>query len=333
MPEKNKIYHSRIFDILADSGGEIGLSEFVRAALYRPSLGYYAKAQTTRIGGEGADFYTAESMKENVFGALMESAAQSILMQSRGAAEAAKAAETVEIGSEGGRTMIAGARAVGIGEDIAISPGSLAVSNELLDAQPFDRFEFSEGAWRKTFLKIRRVQSGARRGCAVKKILRPAAPEERGILEKYFGRCQTAGFCIDFSFDALELFKKIVAQNRGGLSIFSDYFRTAGELASFPGGTARTYKSHACGSDIFEDAGSRDITYSPCSDVFLDAALECGAARAECMGQEEFFMRYAQGEIRRIVEIPDPLDRRKRELCQLLNPGMMGRVFRVLAIY
>ena len=124
-----------------------------------------------------------------------------------------------------------------------------------------------------------------------------------------------------------------MAQNRGGLSIFFDYFRTSGELASFPGGTARTYKSHACGSDIFEGAGSRDITYSPCSDAFLDAAYECGAKRAECMAQEEFFMRYAQGEIRRIVEIPDPLDRKKRELCQLLSPDMMGRVFRVIAIY
>lgn len=330
MPEKNKIYHSSIFDILADSGGEIELSEFVRAALYHPELGYYAKPGATRIGGEGADFYTAESMEENVFGALVENAARQILKQSRGAA---KAAEAVEIGSEGGRTMIAGARAIGIGGDIEIRPGSLAVSNELLDARPFDRFEFSEGAWRKTFLKIRRAQSGEGCGYAVEKRLRPAPPEECGVLEKYFGRCQTEGFCIDFSFDALGLFKKIVAQNRGGLSIFFDYFRTSGELASFPGGTARTYKSHACGSDIFEGAGSRDITYSPCSDAFLDAAYECGAKRAECMAQEEFFMRYAQGEIRRIVEIPDPLDRKKRELCQLLSPDMMGRVFRVIAIY
>jgi len=139
------------------------------------------------------------------------------------------------------------------------------------------------------------------------------------------------GFRLDVSFDALKMFDAICAQNWRGVLIFADYFRSADELSTMPAGTARTYRSHRDGSDLLENAGTTDITFSPCADMFEDIARARGFRVVRVERQEKFFMENAEDKIRETVLLKDPFNPRKRELCHLLSPAHMGAVFGILA--
>ena len=325
-----KVYHSPVFGLFAASGRPVPVSEFVKAALYHPVLGYY-RSNKKRVGLGGADFFTSESMPQKTFGRLVKEA---VLEIARSKSMPEDETDFAEIGVEAEAPMDNLFRPLRLGDEISIRPRSAVVSNELLDAQPFDIFVFSGSVWRKIFICANGPLPGAENpSYEVSQIFFDASERESEILDKYFGKFCFKGFRAEFSAEALEIFSKICAQNPGGICLFADYFRSAQELSAFGEGTARTYRSHKCGGDIFEDAGLRDITFSPCSDMFVDEAKRLGFKEAGCLSQEKFFLSHAAGEIRNIVENSSPLDPRKRELCQLLNPSLMGSLFRVLYAY
>lgn len=298
--------------------------EVVNAALFDPQFGYYRKNRR-RVGGDGADFYTSVSLKGRVFSELIAEAAAEL---AKAAGYDADSLEFYEIGAEPETQIIAGSRAARLGDKIEIPERAIVISNELPDARPFERFVFSGGKWLKKFLEISEAGGGKIRA---EESLSAPSESELSFIEKYFFPASVEGFSLDISFDALELFEGICAQNWRGVLIFADYFRSAAEICELPNGTARTYKNHKDSADILSDLSEADITHSPCFEPFADIAKRHGFGVEPQISQERFFMKFARRKIESIMNTPDPFDMRKRELAQLLSPVFMGSAFRVLA--
>lgn len=300
--------------------GEIETSEFIKICLYDEDFGYY-RAARTRVGGEGADFYTSSSLKEKVFGRLLRAAADKFFTSS---GENPLDYPFAEIGAEPGTQIIEGAKVFRLGDEIKIPEKCVLISNELLDAQPFSRFKFQGGKWRKAFIKT------DENNCC-EEIFKDASKAETKFLNEKFPQARLEGFRIDFSFPALEIFEKICTQNWRGVLIFADYFRTSQELCEMPRGTARTYKNHKYGGEIWNFPGETDITFSPCSDFFIDILKAHGFSDSSAKDQEKFFIENSAAEIEKIISNPSPFDMQKRELAQLISPAHMGASFRILS--
>lgn len=310
--------------LIERSGGSaFGWAEFVGTALFDPLLGYYRKAEK-RVGGEGADFYTSVSLKEKVFSGLILAAAKKMLSD---AGENPDCFEFYEIGAEPETQIIEGSKTARIGEKIEIPPNAIVISNELLDSRPFERFAFLNGQWRKRMISAKPLPNGKVR--IVETLEAPSDAELSAIL-KYFPNARE-GFLLDISFDAIDLFGKICAQNWRGILIFADYFRSCAELMEIPSGTARAYESHKDSTELFSRAGGRDITHSPCFEPLLDTAKTFGFSVNPVVSQGDFFMGKSTDYIRTLSESRDAFDTRKRELAQLLSPVFMGEVFRIMS--
>ncbi len=297
--------------------GLLSWAEYIALCLYGKD-GYYRK-NIGRVGADG-DFFTSSSLKNKVFGRLMKAAARNLLGENGAEPDSFG---FLEIGAEPERTILPDCSAIRLGDEIKIPENCVVISNELLDARPFDRFKFGGGSWKKCFIDFDNARA---------EVLKAPSPRELYALEKYFPRAKIENFRIDISFDAIDLFDSICAQMSGGLLVFADYFRSAAELSEMPRGTARTYFKHTQGDDIFAHAGDADITYSPCSDIFEDIARKHGF-NAHTRTQESFFIENAAEEVEKIVSSPDPVDPLKRELAQLISPVHMGVCFRIFYMF
>lgn len=291
----------------------ISLSDYIRACLYHENFGYYKK-QKKRVGYDG-DFYTSSTLKGGVFAKLLRASAKKL--------SNSKNLKICEIGAEPENSLFIDSQVIRLGDEIKLEGDMLLFSNELLDAQPFDRFKFENKKIHKTFVRF------------FKDALEPeisyqeASEFEYKILKKYF-EFNSDAFFLDFSFAALNLFKNICSQNWQGVLIFADYFRSSAELMNFPKGSGRVYKKHEVSTNLFQDFGSCDITFSPCYEDFLDILTELGTENFGVETQAKFFMENAQEEIKNIVENSSVFSAEKRALSELLSPSYFGEVFRVL---
>lgn len=308
----------KIVDFAASNGGVISWADFINIALYDEQFGYYRQPRE-RVG-DGGDFYTSASLKCGVFGQAVEEACAAILERE---GENPENFRIVEIGAEPQYQMVQGAQAIRLGREIRLGNNASPVSNELLDARPFERFTFRDGAWRKRAVEFFGSYENRR------EILIAARDDELDILDFHFPRARVEGFNLDISFDAARMFEDICLQPWRGALVFADYFRTAEELSRLPDGTARTYSKHRDGKDLFENVGLSDITYSPCCDIFENIAKRCSRA-AKTYTQEQFIVKLAPKLLDEIISTTAPSDPRKRELCQLVSPANMGACFRVL---
>ena len=294
----------------------IPLSRFVREALYNPQFGYYMR-EKKRVGKSG-DFYTSSTLSPEVFSALLKEAFGTLAKKYFGAEKF----EFCEIGAEPELNLFENSRVIRAGEPLELRGNLFVFSNELMDAQPFDRFVFEKGEILKTFCKF------GRGGAELSYQKAPGAEAE--VLKKYFPEA-SGGFVLDFSFGALGLLEKICSQNWRGVLIFADYFRTKGELECLEGGTARSYFRHRASADIFENAPFCDITFSPMAEPFLDILKKRGFMEAGCASQGAFFMANSPITLRGIIENSGALSPQKRAAAELLSPAHMGEVFRVLS--
>ncbi len=309
----------KIFSIAKKQGGLISYGKYIDMCLYDYQHGYYTKNKV-RVGDNG-DFYTSVSLKQNLFGKLIKASAKHILQKYNKDISAYK---ILEIGAEPQKTMIENADVVRIGQPLSLSDNIVVVSNELIDARPFERFKFQNGTWQKCMIAF--ADSFHQRN----ELLKNPSEYELEILEKYFPKAKVENFRLDISFDAIDLFDNICSQNWNGLLIFADYFRFASELELLPHGTARTYFKHTQGDNLFSNIGDTDITYSPCSNVFEDIAKKYNFSTTTHT-QEQFIVKFASEEAEKIVSTPDTTDLQKRELCQLISPVHMGSCFRILS--
>jgi len=308
--------------------------EFIRMALYAPELGYYTRGDRARVGrARERDFYTAASLGGNVFGQLVAEAAARLLDDAASAATA----EFVELGAEPGRGTLdavphpfAAARTIRVGEDLALiaaptaAPRQLVVfSNELFDAQPFDRVVARGTRW---------AQRGVR--------LRDGRLEEFESFDLDFDFAPGAtppapphdGYCMDLPTGSVDLLERIASAPWSGVFIAFDYGLRWDVLAhERPQGTARTYRNHALGSDLLDLPGSTDITCHVCWDWLEQALARHGFRDIRLESQEAFLMHHAPDTIARIInDRAGTLSRERQSLKELLLPGNMGARFQVL---
>lgn len=309
----------KVFEHLAQLTREnpIAVSEYVGQCLYNPQWGYYAKKRL-RVGALG-DFYTSSSIGGGVFSELLKESAQTLLDKYFAKENEFK---IFEIGAEPDAALFKNSRVISFFDEALIDGNAFVFSNELLDARPFDRFLFKGGV-QKMFVKF------FKDGTYETSFANASEAESEYLLENFDEFPD--GFLFDFSFDALNLLRKICTQNWRGVLIFADYFRSKNELLEFPKGTARIYKKHRANADIFLQPSECDITFSPPFEVFVKLLNSLGFKDVNCASQSAFFMENSQKKIREIVENEAPLSVKKSALSELLSPACMGEMFRVLS--
>ena len=115
-------------------------ADFMALALYHPEVGYYTRDRQ-RVGyAPGTDFFTA-STSGPVFGELIAAACRKLIGN-----QDPMNFEFVELGAETAGGALQGvkhgfgrARTVQLGDPIKITGRCVVFSNELFDAQPFNR--------------------------------------------------------------------------------------------------------------------------------------------------------------------------------------------------
>lgn len=292
----------------------------MQLALYDERLGYYQKP-TQRVGYQaGTDFYTA-STSGAVFGELIVAACVRLL----GANDAAQAT-FVEIGNEHPKGILAGVahpfaktETIALGAPLALSGLSIVFSNELFDAQPFQRFIFSDGQWHE--LGVRLSSAGQLEEVpiesAIPDILPPSAPE---------------GYHLDAPLAATALARQIAQQPWRGLFVACDYGKSWQELVSAcPVGTARAYHRHQQSNELLARPGEQDLTCHVCWDWIAAALTDAGFSCPRVESQEAFFIRHATDVIAAISTADAArYSPRKQSLQQLLHPAHLGQKFQVL---
>ena len=87
--------------LLQTKDNKISQADFINFCLYDVEFGYYKKS-ATRVG-ECGDFFTSSSLKQKVFGEIIECASKKIISQHN---ENPDLFKIVEIGAEPERTII-----------------------------------------------------------------------------------------------------------------------------------------------------------------------------------------------------------------------------------
>jgi SAM-dependent MidA family methyltransferase len=305
----------------------ISYREYIEAALYAEGIGYYTQT-AKRVGRSGQhDFYTSESLGR-VFAELVTTAAVDLVGQAKAAASS-----FVEIGAEPGTSLLShleshpfgGEQVIRQGEGIEPKGSVIIFANEWLDALPFHRLIYRDGAWRE-----RGVGLDAD-GQLVEVLLDQLSSEVAAVADRLPPQIED-GYELDLPLEAEAALADLLAQDWSGLILLFDYGRTwTSLLQDHPSGTARTYKKQVQANDLLETPGACDITcdinWTP-----LQAQMEAaGLQSVRLESQESFIVQRAQGTAKAIVSgsagrfSPD-----RQTLMQLIHPANMGQRFQVL---
>lgn len=308
-----------VFAEAAGSTGTLTFAEFMQLALYHPAVGYYRRSEP-RVGyGRGTDFFTA-STSGPIFGELVTAACLSLLH-----GDDPRDYTFVEIGAEADAGILAGVahpfgatRVVRLTDHLDLSGRCVVFSNELFDAQPFNRYVFRRGAWRELGVTLQgdapaevEIASTAPAGL-------PASAQENQIF--------------DAPFAAAKLAARIAAQPWQGLFVACDYGRSFQELAEIHfSGTARAYYRHTQSNELLARPGEQDLTCHVCWDWLSDSLRAAAFQDVTLESQEAFFVRHASEFIAQLTTATAAgFNPRKLSLLQLLHPSHLGQKFQVL---
>lgn len=308
-----------VFRRHADADGAMPFARFMELALYDREVGYYASGRT-RIGYRaGTDFFTSSSSGP-VFGEMVAAACVELL------GDDPAAYTFVEIGAETAAGVLANVphrfaatRTISLGAPIALAGKCVVFSNELFDAQPFNRYVFRRGGWREL-------------GVALKGDALTEIEMSGGAPPPDFPREAPDGYVIDAPFAAARLAERIAAQRWTGLFVGADYGKSWREIVeAAPAGTARAYYRHTQSNDLLARPGQQDLTCHVCWDWLAQAVQRQGFTSVAVESQEAFFIRHA-GRFIEATSIAEAsrLSQRKLALFQLLHPSYLGQKFQVL---
>lgn len=231
--------------------GPLRVDEFMRAALYDPDGGYYARG--ARIGGEGADFYTASNV--SLFPHAIRRFVDAALARLEGA-------RIVELGGGTGGLAASLGRHVTIvephegmaalqkarGLDVAASLSDLReaptlfLANEVLDALPVRRVHMTDDGPRE-----------GRVGWANDRFAETLAPLPPDLTLHAEGLA--TGECREVCEGIRALLDDMARAAPRALALFLDY----GDGQPRPGGTLRGFREHRV-RDPFEAPGEQDVT-------------------------------------------------------------------------
>lgn len=307
--------------------GPISYRDYIDCVLYAESIGYYTKHRS-RVGRSAQhDFYTAESLGR-VFAQLVTAAAVNLL-------PAGKAAKStfVEIAAEPDASLLdclpehpfANQRVIRQGEAIDPTGPVVIFANEWLDALPFHRLIFRDGAWRERGVQIGRDEA------LEEVLLRELTPPVQAVADQLPEQIED-GYELDWPLEAEAALADLLRQDWTGLILLFDYGRTwTSLLQDHPSGTARTYRAHTQGSDLLETPGDCDMTcdvnWTPLKEQMETAGLQPVTLES----QESFLVQRAQRAAEAIVTggagrfSPD-----RQTLMELIHPANMGQRFQVL---
>ena len=317
------------------NGGVLSFRDFTELALFAPEHGYYARKRE-RVGtAEGTDFYTSATMGA-VFGKLLVAAAQSLLAE---AGLDTRECSFIEIGAEPGQAhlreaedIFAETKTFRLGDTVEIPEKAVVFANELLDAQPFHRLVFKDGAWRE----IGVIRAG--NGEWVETLLPTlSTPELARFIAETLPATIDEDWHIDIALDAEALLKKILTGNWRGAMIFPDYGkRLADCLDTYPEGTARAYFRHGLSNALTARPGEQDLTCHVLWDRLEPVAEAAGFSRVSTLRQEAFFMKFALPAIQKIIDAgsdqhSEAAMRERAKLIEIIHPGKMGHAFQVLS--
>ena len=311
----------------ADANGELAYADYIRHVLYAPELGYYRRP-AARIGQDATtDFYTATSLGP-LFGQLIAEAAVNLLGQHDSPSLDPADVAFVEVGAEAGRTVLDEAghpfrevQGVGVDAEMVASGPRVLFSNELFDAQPFERLVLTERGWAERRVRVEEdgLQEVRR---PLERNLGVALPDPQDL---------PLGYQLDLPLAAVDLLRQLVAGEWPGVFIAIDYGLPWDILATErPHGTARTYRHHEAGTNLLAHPGETDVTCHVCWDWLVEALQSNGFRRVDVMRQEAFFMHLAPKSIQRAISDPAALSTDRQALKALLHPHHFGSKFQVL---
>lgn len=295
-------------------------ADFMALALYHPEVGYYTRDRK-RVGyAPGTDFFTA-STSGPVFGELIAAACRKLIgnQDSMNFEFVELGAETAEGALQGVKHGFGRVRTVQLGDPIEITGRCVVFSNELFDAQPFNRYIRRGSGWHELGVEILGTQ-----------LTECEFPGEE--TKAFFPDSAPEGYIIDAPLAAGRLLDAIAEQSWSGLFVACDYGKWWAEIASAtPQGTARAYYRHRQSNDLIARAGEQDLTCHVCWDWLLDRLNAQAFTEAKVESQESFFIQHATDYIA-TASVADAarLNHRKLALMQLLHPAHLGQKFQVL---
>lgn len=294
----------------------ISYADFCQQALYGPG-GYYT-GHRPRVGRRAeSDFYTSSSVP--LFSRLLSAAFETLRELNR-----LKKPTLIEIGNEPSAPLFGQTpenfgtvKNYPLGKLEKITDNEAIVfSNELFDAQPFERVRTEEpGSWQQLGLNPQ------------EKILDVKMQRTSELAQKLLGKHFAPGATVDVSFEACDLAGKICEGNWKGVFVAFDYGLSLAELMENPRPTARAYKEHRQLS--LEEAlnlpmGTYDITHHVVWDSLAQVLTEKGFHVHPISTQESFFVNYAAH------IFPSLQENERRQLATLLHPAHMGAKFQVM---
>jgi SAM-dependent MidA family methyltransferase len=351
-------------EILIDrirTDGPMTFRDFMAAALYHDEHGYY-RSSRPRIGREG-DFFTSSHV-HSAFGELMAVQVREMAAHRRdpdgpfwvveagpgeghlaadlwGALVAdAAAGERFRLGLvEPGSAMrhLQRQRLESIAppaewwdsleEGAAGGPrDGCLLANEVLDAMPVHRVVLRDGRLREIFV--------AERDCEF--VEREADPSRAAIAAHFesAGIRLVEGQYAEINLEAAEWIGAAARVIGTGYLIIIDYGYEADELYAphRMRGTLLSYQRHQASEEFFADVGERDLTAHVDLSAVRRAAAAAGWEFCGANSQMEFLI--SLGIIERMERLAERTDtgavRERLGLRQLIQPGGMGEVFRVL---
>ncbi|MGF1484135.1 MAG: SAM-dependent methyltransferase [Opitutales bacterium] len=313
---------------LAGNSGVVDWETFTQTCLFHPQLGYYT-AQRKRVGhARGTDFYTAASLGP-VFHRLIASAVEHL----------AKTTDlrVVELGAEAEQPVETTAwerfnsfESWNLGTSWpppTLNAPAFVFANEVLDAQPFRRFEFADERWYE--LGVRLQDNGTLETVRLPQVSENAQAFVHGLP----AQGPRAGTRLDISLSAEDLLERLCRLNSITGLIFLDYGKTLHELLeTSPQGTARAYYRHTLEKNLLAHPGAQDLTCHVCWDRLEAVLARNGWSTVRMQRQERFFIEHAQEAVRAVIEHqPGAFDKERQALMAMLSPGHLGSKFQVLS--
>ena len=306
--------------------GPISFRDYIDIALYAEDSGYYRRDRE-RVGRSAdRDFYTAESLGQ-VFAKLVTTAAEDLLPEG-----VAGKSRFIEIAAEPERALLdtldphpfADSGVLRLGDPIKAKGPVILFANEWLDALPFHRLVFKNGAWRERGVTLE--------GRNLVEVLLEELSAPVATAQDRLPVDIEEGYQLDFPIEAEAALKRLIEQDWTGLILLFDYGKTwEALLQDCPSGTARTYFKHEQGKDLLEAPGEQDITCDICWTPLLAKLKAAGFTDCTLESQESFLVkRAARGAESIITSTAGYFSAERQTLMELIHPANMGQRFQVL---
>ena len=198
-------------------------------------------------------------------------------------------------------------------------------ANEWLDALPFHRLIFRDGAWRERGVQV--APDGTLHEVLLPHLSAPVAAAATRLPAH-----SSEGYELDWPLAAEAALGQLLAQEWSGLLLFFDYGKTWQVLIeSRPSGTARTYHQHQQANDLLARPGQQDITCDVCWDPLIEQLCTAACTAVTLESQEAFFVKRASRAAEAIVrDAAWNFSEARQTLMELIHPAHMGQRFQTL---